>query len=226
MKICVVIPAYNEAAHVGGLISSIRARRLDVLVVDDGSTDGTAASAQAAGATVMRNQTNRGKGAALAAGFSCALRKGYDAVITVDGDGQHHPEDLDQFIALAAQNYGIVVGNRLHNPRSMPITRLLTNRFMSWIISSVTGQRIPDTQCGFRLIKRAVLEAVSVETSKYEIESEILIKGSRLGFKIASVPVKSIYQNEQSYINPVTDTFRFVRYLARELFARGSKRGR
>lgn len=225
MKICVVIPAYNEERAIGPLASEIRSRGLDVLVIDDGSTDSTAVAARGAGATVLSRMPNRGKGASLATGFSWALEHGYEAVITVDGDGQHHPEDIAQFLTVAAKGYGIVVGNRLHNPRSMPLTRLLTNRFMSWIISSVTGQRIPDTQCGFRLITREVLEGVKVETSKYEIESEILIKSARKGFTIASVPIKSIYLNEQSYINPVADTFRFVRYLWRELFTRRTKRG-
>lgn len=224
MKICVVIPAYNEEVHVGRLVADIRGRRLDVLVIDDGSTDGTAVQARGAGAVVIRHETNRGKGAALAAGFAHALKEGYDAVITVDGDGQHHPEDIDQFIAISSQEYGIVVGNRLHNPRSMPLIRLITNWLMSSIISALAGQHIPDSQCGFRLIKRPFLETVSLETSKYEVESEILIKGSRKGFKIASVPVKSIYRDERSYINPVTDTIRFIRYIACELKSGRGKR--
>jgi glycosyltransferase involved in cell wall biosynthesis len=219
MKLCVLIPAYNEAGHIGTLVGSIRQRNLDVVVVDDGSGDGTARAAQEAGADVLRHDRNLGKGAALATGFSHCLAHGYDAVMTVDGDGQHHPEDIQQFISRAERDGDIIVGDRLHSPHAMPLVRLLTNRCMSWIISGVAGQRIPDTQCGFRLIKRRVLETIALSTSKYEIESEILIKAARSGFTIVSVPVKSIYRDEKSHINPFVDTIRFIRYLAGEFFS-------
>lgn len=222
MKFCVLIPAYNEGGSIGSLVRTIRGRNLDVVVVDDGSSDQTARRAEESGAVVVRHPRNLGKGAALLAGFSHCLAKGYEAVITVDGDGQHNPDDIGQFTCRAGGDFDIVVGDRLHSPHAMPLMRLLTNRCMSWIISGVAGQRIPDTQCGFRLIKRAVLEAIELSTSKYEIESELLIKAARKGFRIVSVPVKSIYRDEKSYINPVVDTVRFIRYLVGEL-VRGNR---
>jgi hypothetical protein len=102
----------------------------------------------------------------------------------------------------------------------MPFVRVLTNRLMSLLLSLVTKQNIPDTQCGFRLVKKELLEKVNLVTSKYEMESEILIKASRRGFKIRSVPIKTIYGNEKSQINPFVDTFRFLRLLVRDLLRR------
>ena len=100
----------------------------------------------------------------------------------------------------------------------MPFIRVLTNKIMSGLISKITRQNVPDTQCGFRLIKRPVLEKINLKTSKYETESEILIKASRLGFKIESVPIKTVYSGEKSQINPFVDTLRFIKFLFRELW--------
>ncbi|MBU3958482.1 MAG: glycosyltransferase family 2 protein [Candidatus Omnitrophica bacterium] len=219
MKICVIIPTYNEAKVIGGLIRQIRQQDLEVLVVDDGSVDNTPEIARENGATVLRNQTNEGKGASLIKGFGYARQKDYEAVITMDGDGQHLPQDLPYFMRLAQDSdSAIFIGDRMSKAKNMPSLRFLTNQFMSWLISGVAKQKISDTQCGLRLIKRQVLEKLKLSTSKYETESEILIKASRLGFKIESVPIKSIYLGEKSQINPFVDTLRFIRFIVRELW--------
>lgn len=219
MKTCVIIPTYNEARAIGGLVKEIRQQGLDVLVIDDGSSDNTSQLAQDNGAAVLRNQFNQGKGASLAAGFKHALERNYEAVVTMDGDGQHLPEDIPYFIRLAKYSQSaIFIGNRMRRTRGIPLVRLMTNRFMSWLLSRIAKQKIPDTQCGFRLIKQEVLKQVSLATSKYETESELLLKGSRLGFKIESVPIKTIYLGEKSQINPFIDTLRFFRFLIRELW--------
>lgn len=219
MKICVVIPTYNEAKAIAGVIREIRQHALDVVVIDDGSWDNTSEIARETGAIVLRNENNEGKGASLVKGFHHALNSGFDAVITMDGDGQHLPEEIPYFIRLATySNSGIFIGNRMFKIKSMPISRVITNKFMSWLISSLAGQNIPDTQCGFRLIKRGTLEKIKLKTSKYETESEIIIQASRLGFKIESVPIKTIYNGEKSQINPVTDTLRFIKFILRELW--------
>jgi glycosyltransferase involved in cell wall biosynthesis len=172
---------------------------------------------------VISHPVNLGKGASLIKGFSYALEKGFDAVITMDGDGQHLPEDIFFFMRVAKYSpSAIFVGNRMHKARNMPPVRLLTNKFMSWLVSFVAKQKIPDTQCGFRLIKKEVLKKVSLHTSKYETESEILIKASRHGFKIEPVMIKTIYRGEKSQINPLIDSFRFVRFILREIWAAGS----
>ncbi|MDD5730961.1 MAG: glycosyltransferase family 2 protein [Candidatus Omnitrophica bacterium] len=220
MKTCVIIPAYNEAKTISGIVSLIRSQAIEVVIIDDGSLDNTSGLAQENGAFVIKNTQNQGKGASLNKGFNYALDKGFDAVITMDGDGQHLPEEIPDLIGAAeAKKADIVLGNRMQNTKGMPFVRILTNKFMSWLISVIAKQDIPDTQCGFRLIKKEVLKSVFIKSSKYEAESEILIKASRAGFKIASVPVKTVYLGEASKINPVTDTFRFLKYIIRELWS-------
>jgi glycosyltransferase involved in cell wall biosynthesis len=192
-----------------------------VVVVDDGSTDNTSRISQDNGALVLRNSNNEGKGASLIRGFNYALSKDFDAIITMDGDGQHLPEDILYFTQLAQySDSGVFIGNRMLNIKNMPWMRLVTNKFMSWFISRVTKQDIPDTQCGFRLIKKSVFEKLNLKTTRYETESELLIEASRLGFKIESVPIKTVYLGAKSQINPVLDTLRFIRFIHREIFRR------
>ena len=214
-KACVLIPTYNESAAIAGLVGAIKAQGLNVLVIDDGSSDGTAVLARNKGAVVLVNGKNMGKGACLIRGFSWCLRQGYELVITIDGDAQHLPAEIPLFLKAARElpDAGIILGNRMWKRESMPLVRVITNKVMSWQISLVCRQHIPDTQCGFRLIRRRVLEKVSLNTSKFEIESEMLIKAARRGFTFASVPITSIYRNENSHINPVADTLRFIRFL-------------
>jgi len=219
MKTCVIIPTYNEAKNIARLLKEIKLQNLDVLVIDDGSSDNTSEVAGNNGAIVLRNQNNQGKGASLIKGFNYALTSDYDAVITMDGDGQHLPEDIFYFMRLAQySDSAIIIGNRMQRTKNMPLMRFITNRFMSWFLSSLAKQKIPDTQCGFRLIKKDVLQKINLVTRKYETESEILIKGSRLGFKIESVPIKTVYSDEKSQINPFIDTLRFIRFIIRELW--------
>ncbi|MDP2984926.1 MAG: glycosyltransferase family 2 protein [Candidatus Latescibacter sp.] len=216
MKTCVIIPAYCESRTIGEVLRQVRAFGLDAVVIDDGSDDGTDITARENGALVIINETNEGKGASLAKGFSHALYRGYDAVITMDGDGQHLPEHIPEFIRLAeSKGHGILIGNRRGDSGEMPFVRLLTNRFMSWLISRIIHQEIPDSQCGFRFIKREVLEQISLRTSKFDAESEILFLASDLGFTIGSVPIKTVYSGEKSKINPLIDTFRFLRLVLR-----------
>ena len=217
MRTCVIIPAYNESKAIGPLISRIRALGLEVIIVDDGSSDLTGEIAGENAALVLRNGANIGKGASLIKGYKFALEKGFEAIISMDGDGQHSCDDIMFFINKAASGSKVIIGNRMALTKGMPLLRILTNRFMSRLISLITKQYIPDTQCGFRLIRKEVLEKLNLSTSKYEIESEVLIKAARLGFKIDSIPVKTIYTGQKSQINPVIDTLRFLRYMFMEL---------
>jgi len=217
-KIAIVIPAYNEEQNISPLVQSISALGYDCIVVDDGSVDQTEDLANKAGALVLKTGGKSGKGNALKMGFNHALENGYEALIAMDGDGQHSPSDIAAFVDCY-QNTGadVVSGNRMQNPKGMPWVRLATNHFMSWLISLFCHQHIPDTQCGFRLIKSRVLQTIKLESSDFEIETEVLIKASKKGFKIASVGIQTIYRNEVSKIQPMRDTFRFIAYLWREL---------
>jgi glycosyltransferase involved in cell wall biosynthesis len=221
MKVYIVIPTYNEAKTIGWLVKRIKAFPVsEVVVVDDGSLDKTAEIAQRSGATVLCNTKNLGKGKALKAGFDYCLASACDAVVTLDGDGQHNPEEIPSLIEYCRrEDIDIVVGNRMHFPEDMPWLRLLTNRFMSRVISLLVRQEIPDTQCGLRLLKREVLERLDLQSSNFEIESEILIQAKRKGFRIESLPIKTIYSPDiVSQINPFLDTLRFLKFILKMLW--------
>ena len=216
MNTCVLIPSYNEAKTVGRIIKDLKCKNLEVCVIDDGSTDDTASIAGSNGAVVLSHEKNKGKGASLREGFKYALKEGFDAVLIMDGDGQHDVNDVDKFfVKMETENADIVIGNRMSNAASMPLDRKVTNKFMSHIISKICGHVVPDTQCGFKLIKKKVLEDVILESSNFEVESEIIIKAAKKGFRIESVPVKTIYNDETSKIKPLFDTIRFFAFLFR-----------
>lgn len=219
MKTCVLIPAYNESEKIGGIIAQILRFGIEVVVVDDGSKDNTAQIARQHGAVVLSEPLNHGKGAALIKGFDYVLGHDFDAVITMDGDGQHDPEDIPYFIRSAeSSDSGVIIGNRMGEAAGMPISRLYTNKFMSRLISCIVAQKIPDTQCGFRLIKKEVLRAIKLRCCNYEIESEVILKAARQGLKVASVPIRTMYNQERSRINPLIDTFRFIGFIFYELW--------
>lgn len=227
MKILVVVPAHNESATIKDVVSRLVKHNLPVLVVDDGSTDHTGREARQPGAEVIVNPKNSGKGATLLKGFRYALDKGFDAVITMDADGQHLPEDIPSFIQAAhTQRSGIIIGNRMKDTRTMPFVRILTNKFMSWILSMLTQQPIPDTQCGFRLIKREVLEGINLSTRKFELESEILLEAAYAGFSIHSVSIQTIYVHDRSHIRPFRDSFRFIKFISSHITTKKKKHSR
>lgn len=221
MKICILIPVYNEGKTIGQIVKALKANKLDVIVIDDGSTDGSGQKAAAEGAKVFTNETKLGKGDSLKKGFEYLLAQGYEGVIMMDGDAQHDVGDLDHFFSVINDHpISVVTGNRMVDAKDMPRVRLMTNKVMSWLISSVCGQTIPDTQCGYRYIHSKILKELKLISGDFEIESEILIKSSRKGYKIYSVPIKTIYQGEVSHIRPFKDTLRFIRYLLREIFSK------
>ncbi len=218
-NLCGLIPSYNEAKTIGPIAKNLKDRSFAVYVVDDGSTDETALNASLEGAVVIRNEKNLGKGTALRRGFERILKDGYDMVLVMDGDDQHDVKDIAHLIRrMRETGASIVVGNRMYDTSSMPYIRRIVNRFMSSIISMISGQHIPDTQCGFRLIKRDVLEAIKLDASKYEIESEMIIKAARKGFKIESAPIKTVYSGQMSRINPFLDTLRFLMFIIKISF--------
>lgn len=218
MKICVVIPALNEEKEIGRIVAEVRAKGIDVIVIDDGSVDETGSIAKSNGAIVLRNDQRHGKGFSLKRGFAYILEQGYDGVITMDGDGQHASEDIDHFLAEAQEkSMCLINGTRMGDPKGMPFVRRTTNRFMSWLISRLCRQRIEDTQCGFRYVSADILRQITLVSNDFEIETEMLMKSCRAGCRVLSVPIQTIYRDEKSKIRPIKDTFRFVAYLWREL---------
>ncbi|MDP2938845.1 MAG: glycosyltransferase family 2 protein [Candidatus Omnitrophota bacterium] len=219
MRLCIIIPTFNEEANITNLLKELKLNDCDILVIDDGSEDLTAMLAKNEGAFVISHANKEGKGKSIRDGFDFALKNNYDAVITMDGDGQHSPDDIFKFINCA-RNFesDIIVGNRMINPKGMPIIRYATNKIMSKIISAFCHQDIPDSQCGFRFITCRVLKDVFLDCSQFEIESEVLIKASKNAYKILSLPVQTIYQTKKSNINPLWDTMRFFKFIFRQLW--------
>lgn len=215
MDPCILIPSYNEERTIGGIVRKLKERNFTVYVVDDGSSDSTADKAASDGAIVVKNGKNMGKGAALRIGFARILDEGrFDSVVIMDGDDQHDVNDIAQLTDKARESGAdLVLGNRMQDTSRMPIIRIATNRFMSWLLSVMTGRDIPDTQCGFRLIKTELLKKIGLRSSNYDIDSEMILGAAKAGFKIDSAPIKTVYGNEKSKINPFVDTLRFIRLL-------------
>jgi glycosyltransferase involved in cell wall biosynthesis len=218
---CVLIPAYNEELKIARLAEEVRACGFFLLVIDDGSRDRTAEMVMRHGIECVRFPENQGKGAALREGFRWFLASPYQAVIMMDSDGQHDPKDLDLFVEVLGQNdTDLVIGNRMGHSEAMPPVRRATNRLMSWVISAFIRRRVPDTQCGYRAIRKEALKRMNLRTNRFEIESEILLEAGRLGLAIGSVPIRSVYAGRKSHINPVRDTFRFFKFILQYLIVK------
>jgi glycosyltransferase involved in cell wall biosynthesis len=210
-----VIPCFNEAPFVAAIVTEVRGHLPNVIVVDDGSTDGTALRARAAGAEVIHLPSNSGKGAALRAGWRHASQKGFAWVLMMDGDGQHAPEDIPKFLACAEnKNAALVVGNRMGNAEAMPWLRRQVNRWMSRRLSRLAGVRLPDSQCGFRLAHLETLMRLPLSARRFEIESETLIAMLAAGRRVEFVPIQVIYESGRSNICPLQDTWRWLRWWA------------
>lgn len=216
-NVAAVIPAYHEEVHVREVAERVCAQLDHVLVVDDGSQDATAERAREGGAEVIVHLENRGKGDAIKTGLRHWLaRDEIESILLLDADGQHLPEEIPRFFAAAAaHDAGLLVGTRMSDVREMPFVRRTVNRYMSHRISRVCGQEVPDTQCGYRMIARALAPHLLAGTSRFDYETEMLIIASRKGLRIASVPISTIYSDEVSSIHPVRDTIRFFQLIRR-----------
>jgi glycosyltransferase involved in cell wall biosynthesis len=205
-----LIPGYQEGPRIATVVVGARAH-LPVVVVDDGSTDDTAAQAEAAGATVLRQVPNAGKGAALRAGFRYALEHGTEAVVTLDADGQHDPTEIPLFLdAFDASRPELIVGRR--DFASMPPVRRLSNTLGGWVFSAAVGRHVPDNQSGYRLIGRRLMRALlDSDESGFEFEVEMIARCIALGLPMADVPIRTIYGGEPSHIRPWRHFTEFLR---------------
>ena len=209
----VIIPCHNEAKAIEPLVRQIRVVLPQVIVVDDGSDDGTSLLAETAGARVIRHKGPEGKGAALNTGWRAARESGFLWTLSMDGDGQHSPADIPLFLIRAeAGTSPLIVGNRMIDPAPMPALRRMVNRWMSHRLSHLTGCLLPDSQCGFRLMRLDVWAEMSFQTRHFEIESELLVEFARRGHPIDFVPITVIYRDEGSKIRPGNDTVRWLRW--------------
>jgi len=217
LKTAAIIPAYREEQHISDVVRRTRQQLDHVVVIDDGSSDNTARCAREAGAEAIVHSQNRGKGEAIKTGLRHWLDRQFIYVIILDADGQHLPEEIDRFMATAAQvgDRSFFLGNRMNNLTGMPFIRRVVNRYMSNRISRTCGQEIPDTQCGFRMLDRQLVPELLVGARRFDYETEMLIIASRQGYRIESVPITTVYSDEVSSIHPVRDTLRFFKLMRR-----------
>jgi glycosyltransferase involved in cell wall biosynthesis len=208
--ILALIPAYEEAPRIGAVVEAARLY-LPVVVVDDGSTDATSDRARQAGATVIRQEPNAGKGAALRAGFRHALEAGAPAVVTLDADGQHDPAEIPAFLErFADRRAGLIIGQR--DLGAMPPVRRLSNRIGGMALGVALGRSVPDNQSGFRLIGRTLMRALlDSDEQGFEFEVEMIARCLALGLPLDSVPIRTIYAGEPSHIRPWRHFTQFVR---------------
>lgn len=225
-KYAIVIPAYNEAATIRDIAERALRHGKAVIVVDDGSRDGTARALEGLAVQLLRNEENQGKAAALWRGAQAALANGVDAVITLDGDGQHVPEDIPRLIAVAQQNPGsIVIGARLADRHAIPKLRYFANRVAVFVLSWACGQRLDDSQSGFRIYPAELLRVLVIPHDRahsFVFESEVLIEAARLGHPCVMVPIAAIYRPgaRASHFRHL-DALRIARMVAWKLLWRG-----
>lgn len=220
MGICLVIPAYNAAATIVAVVEECLSLGFPLLVVDDGSTDGTAERLTGLKVEVRRHPRNRGKGAALRTGFSWAVENGYSSVITLDSDGQHDPTAIPRLLAAAGEgDFDILIASRSSQFGEMAGLRNSWNRFGVWCVKKKTGFEITDSQSGFRFYSARILRNIELTANGYELEMEVLMKAWRAGLKIGSLPVAARVADGRStsHFRPVRDTWNicmtFLEYL-------------
>ncbi len=216
-----IIPSYNEEKNIRSVVEGTKRYVDKVIVIDDGSGDNTYEEALKGGATVYRNKGNLGKADAMKIGFARALDLGADFVLTIDGDGQHNPDEIPKFVSRLNEGFDLVVGARKFDTKQMPVVRIFANSFSSFVSSLACNTRIFDSQSGFRLIKRRLVEKIKFESRRYEMETEMLIKAARCGFKIGFIEIDTIYRIEaKSKINQILDPLRFLLLVLRLSFWR------
>ena len=209
VRVAAVIPAFNEADTIRSVISGLAASLAHVVVVDDGSTDGTAERSREAGAEVLVHERNLGKGRAVRTGLARVLAGDFTHVLLIDGDMQHLPAEASRLIHAAETSHAdVVIGERAFKRSEMPASRYHANRIGSRVLSWFVGVPLGDTQCGFRIFRTDALRPLVLSATGYEIETEMLVKVRRRGGRVASVPVTAVYSGQRSKLRPVRDTTR------------------
>lgn len=208
-EVIALIPAYNEARFISDVVKGA-AKYVPVVVIDDGSSDGTGGAAALAGAKVVAHGRNQGKGKALLTGFDYAINRGVDAAITLDADGQHDPDEIPLFIEAFRSGQGdIIIGKRQYN--QMPTKSRFGNRIGSFFLRFAMGRPIPDNQSGYRLLSLDAMKKVRPTSTRFEAEVEMLLRADFAGLTVGWVPIRTIYNEKKSHFRPVQDSLLFFK---------------
>jgi glycosyltransferase involved in cell wall biosynthesis len=227
-EICVLIPAYNADRTIGNLIDEIKKYPVDIIVVEDGSTDKTYQIIKDKGIIILSHLRRKGKGDALKTGFKYAEKFKYKAVITLDADGQHDPHEIPEFISSFEISGEMQIGSRMHQADLIPHNRAMAIKVANFFISYAAGQYIDDTQCGYRLYPISLVQQINLWTKDYTCETEFLIKAGAYGHKLQSIPVKVIYPDKNGYFShfrPIRDIYQIAMYVTLYIFYFEIKKG-
>ncbi|HEV7242785.1 MAG TPA: glycosyltransferase family 2 protein [Thermoanaerobaculia bacterium] len=211
--IVTIIPALNAERTLQRVVEEARKQIEPVVVIDDGSSDRTGDVARAAGAIVLRHDANRGKGGALKTGFAWALENGYDGVVTLDADGQHLPSEIPKFLREREKGEAdLIIGGRAHLFGEMLPRRRNANRFSAWCIAKCSGVPITDSQSGFRFYSAKLIRAFRLRTDGFDLESEVIVRAGRRGFRIVTIPIELGFVDglSTSHYKPLKDTLRIA----------------
>jgi glycosyltransferase involved in cell wall biosynthesis len=216
-RFAVAIPAFDAEGSIARVVRRALVLGTDVVVVDDGSRDGTGDAARASGVQVLTHAVNLGKGRALKTAFDHLFTLGYDAVVTIDADGQHPPEEMTKLLAPWRDGADLVLGTRAHLYPAMGRVRRASNGTSSWLISQVAGADLPDCQTGFRLYTRGLIEAIGFPEPRFEAESAVLVRAVRQGFRVEGVPIRLDEPDGRatSHYRPIVDSLRIAGAVAR-----------
>ena len=220
-KVCILIPAYNAQETLSSVMKKIEPLKIDTIVVDDGSSDGTKSVASEIGVQLLRHPFNLGKGAALRTGFQYLLQKDYQVVITLDADGQHNPSEIPFLLRIfQSVQPDILIASRAEEFGKMTFLRHFWNRLGVKAVARLCHSDITDSQSGFRLIRTNVLKEIDLSTSRFETELELLIKACKKGFSVLSVPIitQKVDGTSSTHFRPVVDTWRVCKVFLRSLF--------
>lgn len=227
MSVYAVIPARNEGRTIRAVASAARAHVNQVIVVDDGSDDDTTEQLHDLGVIILRRPHSGGKAAALADGFKEALKYDCSRVVTLDGDGQHDPQEITRMLEISYRlPQHLVLGARLRHRHRQPGIRKFANRFADFWISWASGQPVADSQTGFRVYPRALIERIRPSTKSrhgFVFEAAMLIDGARAGFPCTAVAIDSIYRAgfRPSYFRPARDVWEIFRFVSSRIILSG-----
>jgi glycosyltransferase involved in cell wall biosynthesis len=224
-RVAIIVPALNESLAIRAVVESALAYCADVFVIDDGSSDDTAARISDLPIQLVRHSERMGKGRSLKDGMQAAFAAGFDAVISMDGDGQHSSEDVPRLLRAHIQHpRALLLCARLIGRETQPGLRRFANHFADFWVSWAAGQRVLDSQCGQRLYPRTLIESIEApQADGFAFESEVLINASRAGFVIAALPIRARYHEGRraSHFQPLRDVARITRMIFWKIVFRG-----